>query len=417
MFNGGRFGDMRDWFFKKRFGLFVHWGLYAIPAWQEQVLWRGRMPRKEYEPLIHKFNPTRFDPDAWIDIMQDAGMEYLCFTTKHHDGFCMWDTKHTDYNIMHTPYGKDILAMLAKACERRGIVFGTYYSIPDWHHPNYPNQGRHHEMFGPRATDEPDVVKYASFMENQARELCTRYGKLGQFFWDVNVIDYNNTAFNDELRALQPCMLINNRGPENWDFQTPEREVPKGMEFSRLTEAVQSLGRESWGFRADEDYYSDKHLMQSIDKVMAMGGNYLLNVGPKADGTIDERDAEQLRRIGAWYAKVKEAFDDAVPATTMITQVTETMRDEVLLTRRGNAIYVHAYKDLQANAIILKPFDILPRRATLLNDGRSVECTLDMPPSLHRDGRAYLRLRNLPVNQMAGEIMVVKLEFDDALCD
>jgi alpha-L-fucosidase len=248
-----RFFDERDWFQKKRLGMFIHWGLYSIPAWHEQILWRGRMPRKDYEPLINQFNPIKFNPEEWIDVMDETGMEYMCFTSKHHDGFCMWDTKYTPYNIMNTPYGKDIVRMLSDVCKRRGKGFGLYYSIPDWHHRNYPNQGRHHEMTGPRAGDEPDFAEYCKYMENQVTELMTNYGEISQLFWDVNVIGYNNGSFNDKMRKLQPSMLINDRGPSNWDFTTPERHVPDGMEFSRLTEAVQSLGRESWGYRENED--------------------------------------------------------------------------------------------------------------------------------------------------------------------
>ncbi len=411
-----RFHDARDWFLQKRFGLFLHWGLYAIPEWQEQVLWRGRMPRKDYEPLIHQFNPSNFNPEEWIDVMQDAGMEYLCFTAKHHDGFCMWDTKYTDYNVMNSPYGKDVLALLAEACHRRGIIFGIYYSIPDWHHPNYPNQGRHHEMFGPRRGDEPDYDKYVAYMEHQVEELCTNYGEVGQFFWDINVLQYNNKAFNDRIRKLQPSMVINNRGPENSDFQTPERMVPPEMEFKQLTEAVQSMGRESWGYKADEDYYNHKYLMQSIDKTLAMGGNYQLNVGPKADGTFSSKDLQALKTIGNWYQRVKEAFNGTVPATSIITQATENMKDEVLLTRKGNNLYVHLYKDIQTTAVILKPLDILPKRATLLNNGQELEARVDLLPSHHRE-RPYLRIRNLPTNEITGEVLVIKLEFDDSVND
>ncbi|MCC2685144.1 MAG: glycoside hydrolase, family 29 (alpha-L-fucosidase), partial [Paenibacillaceae bacterium] len=312
-----RFNDARDRFFDLRFGLFVHWGLYAIPAWHEQILWRGDMSRKEYEKLIQLFQPTRFDPEAWLDLAEQAGMQYICFTTKHHDGFCMWDTAETDYKVTNTPYGKDILAQLAEACHRRNFPLSLYYSCPDWHHPHYPNLGRHHEMFGPRPGDEPDLKRYYSYVEKQIRELLTGYGPIYQLFWDVNVAGYFDPGLNELARSLQPGLLINNRGPDQGDYSTPERQVPEGGAFTTPTEACQSLGRESWGYRANEDYYSDKFLMQSLDKILAMGGNYLLNVGPKADGTIAEENAAALRRIGLWYHKVKEAFQDAIPASYM----------------------------------------------------------------------------------------------------
>ncbi|TBL72488.1 alpha-L-fucosidase [Paenibacillus thalictri] len=419
-----RFKDARDVFFERRFGMFVHWGLYAVPAWHEQLLWRGKMKRSEYEKLIHQFNPTEFDPDAWLDLAEEAGMQYICFTTKHHDGFCMWDTRHTDYNVMNTPYGKDILGMLAEACRRRNFPLSLYYSCPDWHHPNYPNEGRHHEMFGPRAGDEPDIERYYAFVKNQIEELCTNYGPIYQLFWDVNVAEYWEPGINDWVRSMQPGILINDRGPGPGDYSTPERHVPEGSGFSKPTEACQALGRESWGFKNDEDYYSNKFIMQSIDKILAMGGNYLLNVGPKPDGTIASENVEALQAIGAWYGKVKEAFDGAIPASYMVHK-DEIMiagsqhkveRDQVLVTRKGNTVYIHLYRDPQSNSIVLKPLDTLPKRSVLLNDGRELEATVDMIPWYWTE-RPYLRVRGLPVNESTGTVMVIKLEFDEAICE
>ena len=313
------FGDGRDWFSRKRFGMFIHWGLYAIPAWHEQILWRGDIRRRDYEKLVGEFNPRQFDPDAWLDVLQEAGMEYLCITTKHHDGFCLWDTAYTDYNVMRTPYGKDIIGMLAEACHRRGVVLGFYYSLPDWHHRNYPNLGRHHEMLGPRPGDDPDDGKYLEFVGNQVRELLTNYGPLGEFFWDINVAKFHAPELNQMIRDLQPDALINDRGPAAGDYSTPERHVPEGTAFTSPTEAVQSLGRESWGYREGEDYYAHKFLMQSVDRILAMGGNYLLNVGPKADGTFpDECDGgaaphRRLVRTGAGSVRRRRAV--LVPGT------------------------------------------------------------------------------------------------------
>ena len=196
-----RFGDERDWFFEKRFGLFVHWGLYAIPAWQEQMQWRAGVSRREYEQLIHRFNPLRFDPDAWLDLAEATGMRYICLTTKHHDGFCLWNTAQTDYNVMHTPYGRDIVGMLAEACHRRDFPFCLYYSVVDWHHPNYPNQGRSHELSGPEPGDRPDWGAYRAFLVAQVRELCTQYGKIHCFWWDMNVTGIVDPSINDMIRS------------------------------------------------------------------------------------------------------------------------------------------------------------------------------------------------------------------------
>jgi alpha-L-fucosidase len=419
-----KFQDARDVFFERRFGMFIHWGLYAIPAWHEQILWRGTMHRKDYEKLIQQFNPIKFNPEAWLDLAEEAGMQYICFTTKHHDGFCMWNTRYTDYNVMNSPYGKDILGQLAEACRKRNFPLSLYYSCPDWHHPNYPNQGRHHEMFGPRQGDEPDLEKYYDFVRNQITELCTNYGPIYQLFWDVNVAEYWDPSINEMIRSLQPGILINDRGPGKGDYSTPERHVPEGKEFSRPTEACQALGRESWGFKEDEDYYSYKYIMQSIDKMLAMGGNYLLNVGPKPDGTFAGENVAAIKKIGAWYLSVREAYDVAEPASYLAHADEIVMegsnhrmeRDRVLLTKKGNTVYAHFCNDLQSSAMVMKPFDLLPRRATLLNTGQQLETLVDVVPWHWRE-KPYLRIRGLPVNELHDSVMVVKLEFDESIND
>ncbi len=402
-----RFGDARDWWFQRRFGMFVHWGIYAIHGLHEQEQWRYRVPRAEYVKLQQQWNPTRYDPNAWLDLAAEAGMKYICLTTKHHDGFCLWDTKQTTYNTMNTPYGKDVLRMLADACHRRGVPLCLYYSVADWHQPNYPNQGRSHEL-QPQPGDSPDWNRYMDFLKAQVRELCTNYGELGGFWWDMNVPKYVDPSVNDMIRKLQPKAVINNRGFDPGDFGTPERDYdPSGEEalvFTQRTEACQSIGSESWGYRKDEDYYDDRHLLRSIDKYLARDANYLLNVGPMPDGTIAPRPAAILRRIGKWYSAVKEAFEGATPASN------ETTNRNVLLTRRGNAVYVHLHRDPIKEVVQLKPFATAPRRATLLNTGKPVEFAVDMVPSDHVEHKPYLRLRNLPVDDLADTVLVVKLE-------
>lgn len=414
-----KFGDGRDWFFESKLGMFVHWGLYALPAWHEQILWRGKMPRKDYEPLMNEFNPVKYDPDEWLDLMEAAGMDYIVFTTKHHDGFCMYDTKYTDYNIMNTPYGRDVLKMLAKACERRNIKLGLYYSLPDWNHPNYPNYGRHHEMFGQRDGEEPDEVKYMEFVKNQVRELCTNYGKIWQFFWDVNVGEFYYPDINEMLRELQPDMVINDRGPSEGDYATPERRVPDGMAFQTPTQACQALGRESWGWREGEDYYTPKYMMQSIDKILCMGGSYLLNMGPCADGSIAPVYKDSFAKIGDWYKKIYEAFDGTYPASYMLGEVSmlvsghQVNRDMVLMTRVNNTVYVHIYQEPQTCGLVLKPIDFMPESVTLLNDGSDVEFDVELMPWCWQD-KPYLHIKNMPVDKFSGEVMILKIEFGTA---
>lgn len=404
-----RFGDGRDWFFDARFGMFVHWGLYAIHGWHEQEQWRGRIPRAEYVKLARQWNPAKYDPDAWLDLAEAAGMKYICLTTKHHDGFCLWDSKTTDYTTMHAPYGKDIVGMLAAACRKRNFPLCLYFSIVDWHTPLYPNQGRHHEL-PPQPQDQPDYPKFLEFMRAQVRELCTNYGKIQGFWWDMNVDKTVDKSINAMIRQLQPDAVINNRGFDEGDFGTPERDYDAGAAgaagFPRPTEACQAVGTESWGFCQDDDYYSDRHLMRSIDSYLARDANYLLNVGPTATGEIADVQAGILRRIGAWYGKVRESLLDVTPCSNLVAN------KNVLLTRRDNTIYVHLHKDPVSEGVKLKPLAVAPRKATLLNTGTPVDFAVDFVPSEHVDHKKYLRLRKLPVNELANTVLVVKLEFD-----
>ncbi len=404
-----RFGDGRDWWFQKRFGMFVHWGLYAIHGWHEQEQWRHRVPRAEYVKLASQWNPAQFDPDEWLDLAGETGMKYLCLTTKHHDGFCLWDTRQTDYNTMNTPYGKDVLRMLADACHRRNVPLCLYYSIADWHHPSYPNQGRHHEL-QPQPGDRPDLMKYLEFLKAQVRELCTNYGEIRGFWWDMNVDQHVDPSINDMIRRLQPTAVINNRGFDPGDFGTPERDYEEKVDapsgFEKPTEACQSVGMESWGYRQDEDYYTDRHLLRSIDRYLARDANYLLNVGPKGDGTIPKESTAVLHRVGRWYHAVKESLEGAVPASHL------TANRNVLLTSKDNNLYVHLNGDPVGEVVKLKPLATAPRKATLLNTGTPVEWSLDLVPSEHVEQGRYLRLRKLPANELTNTVMVVKLEFD-----
>jgi alpha-L-fucosidase len=403
----GRFGDGRDWFFEKRFGLFVHWGLYAINGWHEQEQWRRRVPRADYARLAQRWNPTRFDPHRWLDLLEEAGMRYLCFTTKHHDGFCLWNTRQTPFNTCNTPYGRDILRMLAEACHQRRVPLCLYYSIADWNHPNYPNQGRHHEL-PPQPGDQPDWDRYLEFVRAQVTELCTDYGEIHGFWWDMNVPKHRDVSFNALIRRLQPNAVINNRGFDEGDFGTPERDYEKDevLAFDRPTEACQSVGRQSWGYRKDEDYYADRHLLRGIDRYLARNANYLLNVGPQSDGSIPKESAAILRRVGRWHRRVRESFEGVEPCSRL------TSNRDVLLTARGRALYVHLPKDPIVESVQLKPLNLLPKKATLLNNGRPVECRVDLLPTDHVEHKPYLRLCHLPVNEMANTVMVVKLEFE-----
>lgn len=407
-----RFGDGRDWFFEHRYGMFVHWGLYSIPGWHEQHQWRGRVERNKYVQLSKHWNPKKFNPDEWLDLMQEAGMKYITITTKHHDGFCLWDTKMTSFNTVNTPYKKDIIGMLADACHKRQIPLCLYYSIADWNHPNYPNEGRHHEL-QPQPGDSPDWDKYMEFLKAQVRELCTNYGEIHGFWWDMNVPQYKGTSVNAMIRKLQPKAVINNRGFDEGDFGTPERDYDNAANeakgFERLTEACQSVGMESWGYKKDEDYYTDRHLISSIDRYLARDANYLLNVGPTGEGEIPEQSADILKRIGVWKKAVDESFINVKTDSEMINS------PGVLVTKRDKTVYVHLNRLPVGNGIKLKPVTVAPEKSTLLNNGKKVDFVVNLCPSDHATQQPYLRLRNLPVAEFSNSVMVIKLEFDKPL--
>lgn len=392
-----------------KFGMFVHWGIYSLTGYHEQVRWRFFTPRAEYRKLMNEFNPVKYDPDEWVRLAKDAGMEYICFTTKHHDGFCMFDTKYTDFNIMNTPYHRDVLKELSEACAHGGLALSLYYSNPDWDYRYGYNSRSSHQM--PEKGDAENIEKLKEFQRNQIRELLTNYGKIYTFFWDIPT-NISDPSMNEFIRSLQPDILIDDRGwGDKGDFSTPERFVPDGHKFERMTEACQSVGEQSWGYCADEDYFTNRYLTASIDKIRAMDGSYLLNVGPMPDGRIPERSAEIVRRVGKWYNSVKEAFD----AEPYLLE-----NRALVCTKRGSTLYVHIPDGLNARGLTLKPIDVLPKSVTLLNDGRKLKYAIttrpedkgwSAPDNILR--HQTLHIFDVPADEFADETMVLRIELDE----
>ncbi|HBE02329.1 MAG: hypothetical protein A2096_06670 [Spirochaetes bacterium GWF1_41_5] len=414
-----KFNDGRRWFLKKRLGLFIHWGLYALHGWHEQEQYRRRMRRTQYEKLIENFNPVHFNPEKWLDLAEAAGMEYIVFTAKHIDGFCLWHTGQTDYCIKNTPYREDILAQLASACRRRNFPLCLYYSIVDNHHHNYPNKNRTHELTKPEDNDQPNQERYLEFLYAQIRELCTGYGEIHGIWWDANRLGSALPELNNEIHRLQPKAVINDRGFSSGDFLTLEREYSNHSQmpayvFEQPVEGCQSIGKESWGYKIDEDYYRIGYLTSSIDEFLAKGGNYLLNAGPAADGSIPAEARRILKAIGRWYRKICESFIDTEPVSLRIDPLLLQRKDNnlgALLTRRKNILYAHLHSSWQVSSLVLRSINIRPLRAVLLNTGRKLECNVDDIPSVFPDSRPCLRIRGLPVDTLANSTMVIKLVF------
>ena len=385
------------------FGMFIHWGIYAQTEDQEQVLNVRDMAHADYERLASTFNPVAYDPDDWAARAARAGMKYICFTAKHHDGFCMWDTKETDYNVMHTPYGRDVLAMLADACRRHGLKLSLYYSLPDWHEPCAYNPASTHQW---KAThpERSDTVAYRAFVRRQITELLTNYGPIYTLFWDIPP-HIDDPSMNAYVRSLQPEILINDRGYDAGDFSTPERRVPEGGRFTRRTEACQSVGVQSWGYRRDEDYFTPRYLLYSIDRTMAMGGSYLLNVGPTAEGRIPPESCAILSRVGEWYNKMEGTLEDT-EAEEMDYEIRANpmmQGDACLAVKKNGKTYLHFPAGLISTSVYLHKYPGLPRAVRLMNTGAPLPFGLAFPPSERdKNGRGlgpFLRISEIPADR------------------
>ena len=390
----------------RRFGLFVHWGPYSVLGWQEQVRMRRGMSRAEYADAVSSFSPAKYDPEAWVLMAKEAGMEYICFTAKHHDGFCMWDTQTTDFNIVRS-CGRDVLRELADACQKHGMALSIYYSIPDWNRPDAYNELSTHQC-PPEDGDIPDSVSYRRYILEQARELLTGYGPVYTWFWDIPPRIYDS-SLNEAIRPLMPGILISDRGYSEGDFSTPERSVPDGDMFEEYTEACESVGSQSWGYRADEDYYTPAFLTRCMDKILLMGGSYLLNVGPDADGVIPEQAASLIRHSGAWYNSVREAFGEGVIPCKNLTIA------NMWAARKGDTLYLHTRRTPDCSGLSLSPLDKLPQSVVLLNTGEEIRCSLETHPSdftgtFGQCKPPVLRLKNVPLPE-DGCPLVFRLTF------
>ena len=316
------------WWRDARFGMFIHWGLYAVPAgtWHgervtglgEWIMRQAKIPVAEYEPLAKQFNPVQFDADAWVKTAKDAGMKYIIITSKHHDGFANFDSKVSQYDIVDaTPYHKDAIKALASAAHKAGLRFGVYYSIMDWHHPDA--QSGAYPDYNSTSFHSPTFARYVeTYMKPQLRELVTQYPEIDVLWFDGEWVadwsDAQGKTLYDWLRGMRPSLIINNRVGHSrqgmmgmsankdapGDFGTPEQQVPAtglpGVDW----ETCMTLN-DTWGFQSFDDNWKDtKTLVQTLVDVASKGGNLLLNVGPTAQGVIPAQSVSRLREMGDW---------------------------------------------------------------------------------------------------------------------
>ena len=400
---------------KSKFGMFIHWGIYSEIEYHEQVFAHLKMNREDYECHAKTFNPTEYDPDKWVKLAKDAGMTYICITTKHHDGFCMWDTKYTDYKITNTPYGKDILKMLAESCKKHGMKLSLYYSCPDWNYEYGYNPNSSHQWMA-KNKENPDTEKLRDYIKCQIRELLTEYGEIYTLFWDIppKILD---RSINELVRSLQPGIFINDRGFDEGDFSTPERdfEALPGPRFKKATEACNSVGVNSWGYRRGENFYSIRYLTSSIDRIMASGGSYLLNVGPDSRGIITEDYAERIRRVGDWYCRMDGCLEDNEPDDFEYG----VYKNSYLVTKKGGKTYFHFYDGLIADHVCMDGYPSMPRRVRLLNNNATLPFEVTHLPFLNGfnetariEGPSVLNIYNIPTDDFAAEPIVIEVEWE-----
>ena len=337
--------DRLRWFREAKFGLFIHWGVYSMigrEEWARQLL---QIPLEDYEYYADSFDPVAFDPDAWAALAKEAGVKYVIITSKHHDGFAIYDSAYTDYDIMRAKYGKDILGPLSASMKRAGIPLGFYYSIMDWHHPDYlPRRA----WETGRTAKGADFGRYMDFAANQVKELVAKYDPAVLWFdgeWEHSNEEQRAFALGEMLMGMKPDLLINDRlyrrEPGYGDFGTPENFVPatgvRNPDGSpRLWEACYTMNWNGWGYnRYETEFHSSPQLIRQLVEIVSKGGNLLLNVGPRPDGRIQDDFAARLRDIGAWLARNGEA----IYGTT--ASVFERLPFFGRCTVKGKTLYIH----------------------------------------------------------------------------
>ena len=414
--------EARKWFQDAKFGLFIHWGIYSVPGgeWNghttrsvgEWLMNTEKIPISEYEPIAAQFNPTEFDPKEWVSLAKAAGMKYITITSKHHDGFAMWDSKVSDWNVVdRTPYKKDILKMLADECQRQGIKLFFYHSHLDWHHPDYFPRGRTGQFAG--RPESGDFNKYLDYMDAQLAELLGgRYGKIGGIWfdgwWDQQIkdqtksggdpkktaVDWRLRKTYDLIHKLQPQALIGNNHHvtpfAGEDFQMFEKDLPgqntagwnTDAQISALPLEMCETTNDSWGYKkADHKFKSLKVLVGYLVGAAGRNSNLLLNIGPMPTGKFPPEAVEQLKQLSGWTAK----YGDSIYGTRGGPVAPQSWG---VTTHKGNRVYVHIM-DAEAKsgeAIRLDGLGAKIKSAKLMSNGSAVRFdaaanTIYVPPS------------------------------------
>ena len=374
-------GDTK-WFVHDRFGMFIHWGLYAIPARGEWVMFHEKVPVSEYEKLKEVFRPEQYEPRSWARLAKSTGMKYMVLTTKHHDGFCLFDSKLTDYTSVRSAAGRDLVREYVEACRAEGLRVGFYHSVFDWHHPHFPWDKM--PSMSPIEPDRarPDAKKYYAYMQGQVRELLTNYGPVDILWFDVPYGGVPAEPMGSMIRQLQPNILVNNRFdtlPEggNWDvcrlgaiadFLTPEQYIPgKPLTVNGRPvpwETCNTLTGHAWGYnKYDQKFRSVEDFIVMTAKAASGGGNMLLNVGPRPDGTIQPEAVALLEGIGAWMKHYGDSIYGTMAGPCQVPYG--------VTTAKGKSLYLHVFEWPKNGRLPLPPIAANPRVATL-GDGTAL---------------------------------------------
>lgn len=383
------------WFLGERFGMFIHWGIYAVPARGEWVRSKEHITIEDYQEYYDTFDPTDYNPREWAKAAKAAGMRYAVMTAKHHDGFCLFDSQLTDYKATNTKAGRDLIREFLEAFRAEGLKVGLYYSLIDWHHDQYPAYGdsrhpmRENEAF---KGQDRDIRKYASYLHAQIQELLTNYGNLDTLFFDFSYDNLGSEAWQsvklvEMIRSLQPHILINNRldfcghlsfisdiqsrNPTSiaGDFASPEQIIPpEGIVDvdgnSVPWEANLTLNRH-WGYDAfDKLYKSPRLVIRKLVECVSKNGNMLLNVGPDAKGRIPDESLAVLKSVGEWMQKNSQSLYGCGSSGL-------DKPDWGLYTRKGNKLYAHVFEE-NIGPYTLKGLKGKVKRARFLMDGAEV---------------------------------------------
>jgi len=356
-----------------RFGMFIHWGPVSLKG--TEIGWsRGaQIPRAEYDSLYKRFNPEKFSAAEWVGLAKQAGMKYMVLTAKHHDGFCLWDSKVTDYDIMSTPFGRDVVRELAEECRRQGLMFCTYYSILDWYQPDYIPHSHGGPGYDPNRT--PDLERYVTYMKAQLRELIQGHGPLGILWfdgeWEKTWTPARGRDLYDYCRSLQDEMLVNNRvgrgkrgsdGSLLGDYETPE-QVIGAFSRDRPWETNMTICRQ-WAWKPGDEMKSLEQCLRTLVHVAGGDGNFLFNVGPMPDGRIEPRQTDRLREMGAWLGKY---------GTTIYGTRGGPFKPGKwgASTCKGNTIFVHIFRWPQEGKLLLPPIAAKVAGSSVLTGGNA----------------------------------------------